>query len=68
MSEVVKKILETLSSGDIMSTKEIVEKVGIPSRQLGCRLAGLKKRGLVESPERGKYKITEKGLEELKKK
>lgn len=66
MSEVVKKILEALSSGDVMSTKEIAEKAGLIPRQVGCRMAGLKKRGLIESPEKGKYKITSKGLEELK--
>ena len=67
MSEIIKKILESLSSENVMSTKEIAEKGGIPSRKLGCKLTGLKKRRLIESSERGKYKITEKGLEELKK-
>ncbi|PCN51038.1 MarR family transcriptional regulator [Candidatus Geothermarchaeota archaeon ex4572_27] len=67
MSDIVRKILETLAeAGTPMTSKEIAEKAGLTAKEVGCRIAGLKKRGWIESPEKGKYVITDKGREALK--
>ena len=67
MSDVIRKILEALSAAEgPMTSKEIAEKAGLTTREVGCRIAGLKKRGWIESPEKGKYVITDKGKEALK--
>ena len=67
LSEPIKKILEVLSESDKpLTSKEIAEKAGLTTRDVGCRIAGLKKKGYIESPEKGKYVITDKGREALK--
>lgn len=41
--------------------KEIAEKAYLPTPKVIGKLRGLKNRGLVESPVKGKYVITEEG-------
>ncbi len=61
-----KKILEALKEiGKPASSKEIAEKIGVPTSKVSCRLAPLKKKGLIESPEKGKWVITEEGKKSL---
>ncbi|WP_457590689.1 ArsR family transcriptional regulator [Geoglobus sp.] len=42
-------------------SKEIAEKIGVPTSKVSCRLAPLRKKGLIDSPEKGLYVITDEG-------
>ncbi len=42
-------------------TREISEATGIASKSVSCRIQSLKKKGLVQSPARCKYEITDAG-------
>lgn len=65
-SENGNKVLEALTSGiGPFSTKEIAELSGLEPKQISCQMGGLKKKGLIESPVRCKYIITEAGRAEL---
>ena len=62
LQEDQKAILEALNVLSVPSgCKAIGEKAGLPWRSVMAKLRGLKKEGLVESPEKGKYIISEKG-------
>lgn len=57
-----KAILKALAElGRPAKSKEIAEKIGVPTSKVSCRLAPLKKKGLIDSPEKGLYVITEEG-------
>ncbi len=57
-----KAILKTLVEiGRPATSKEIAEKIGVPTSKVSCRLAPLRKKGLLESPEKGKWFVTEEG-------
>lgn len=55
-------ILHALKDMDsACGSKEIAAATGLEGKQVGAELAALKKQGLVESPARCKYSITEAG-------
>ena len=57
-----KDILKALSTlSEPAGCKEIGEAADMPWRSVMAKLRGLKKEELVESPEQGKYVISEKG-------
>ncbi len=56
------KILKAFAEfGKPAKAKEIAEKLGVPTSKVSCRLAPLRKKGLLDSPEKGVYVITEEG-------
>jgi len=56
--EILKALIEI---GKPASSKEIAEKIGVPTSKVSCRLNPLKKKGFLESPEKGKWFVTEEG-------
>ena len=61
-----REILKALKElGREATSKEIAERIGVQTSKVSCRLAPLKRKGLLDSPEKGKWVITEKGLQEL---
>jgi DNA-binding transcriptional ArsR family regulator len=60
---VILKALNTLS--EPAGCKEIGEAADMPWRSVMAKLRGLKKVEYVESPEKGKYIISEKGKKEI---
>ena len=66
LQEDQKTILEALTTLSVPSgCKAIGEEAGLPWRSVMAKLRGLKKEELVESPEKGKYVISEKGKSAL---
>lgn len=66
MSDNNRKILDALASGDgPWSNKEVAEMAGLEAKQVSCAMGSLKKQGLVDSPVRCKYVITEAGKGQL---
>ncbi|KMY66098.1 hypothetical protein AAU61_19320 [Desulfocarbo indianensis] len=64
----ITKILQTMSSDQgPWANKQIAEKAGLDAKAVSNLISKLKKQGLVDSPVRCKYAITEMGLAELKK-
>ncbi len=62
-----KKVLQALSQeGGPWANKQIAEKAGLDTKAVSSAMSKLKKQGLVESPVRCKYAITQAGLAELK--
>lgn len=59
MNRAILKALAEL--GRPAKSKEIAEKIGVPTSKVSCRLAPLRKKGLIDSPEKGLYVITEEG-------
>ncbi len=59
-------ILKALKELGVASSKEIAEKIGVPTSKVSCRLAPLKRKGLLESPEKGKWTLTEEGKKQVK--
>ncbi|AKG91535.1 Bacterial regulatory protein, arsR family [Geoglobus ahangari] len=59
MNRAILKALAEL--GRPAKSKEIAEKIGVPTSKVSCRLAPLRKKGLIDSPEKGMYVITEEG-------
>ncbi len=56
------KILKAFAEiGQPAKAKDVAEKLGIQTSKVSCRLAPLKKKGLLDSPEKGVYVITEEG-------
>jgi len=61
-----KDILKALSTlFEPAGCKEIGEAADMPWRSVMAKLRGLKKEELVESPEQGKYVISEKGKQAI---
>lgn len=68
LDEVQKKILEALlNNKEPVGCKEIAEASGLTTPQVTGKMKGLLSKGLVESPTKGKYVITELGTKEVKK-
>ena len=44
-----------------ITTKQISEATGLTSKSISCRIRSLKTKGLIESPARCKYEITDSG-------
>lgn len=66
LSEDKKKILQAMAGGDgPWANKEIAQIAGLEPKKVSCNMGALKKKGLVESPARCKYVITEAGKSEL---
>ncbi len=64
LTEEQAKILKALSEMEgPVASKDIAEATGIPSKSLSCRIRSLKDKGLVQSPARCRYEVTEKGRE-----
>lgn len=62
-----KKILDALAkSATPKAGKEIAAATGIEAKAVSCKMTALKKKGMVDSPERCKYAITAAGHEALK--
>lgn len=66
------KELDTVSMGILRALKDastpagcgdVAKQMGVPSSQVVCRMAPLRKRGLIDSPEKSKYVITPAGAE-----
>jgi predicted transcriptional regulator len=64
----VKKILKTMASDSgPWANKQVAEKAGLDAKAVSGLMGKLKKQGLVDSPVRCKYAITDAGKAELKK-
>ncbi len=62
-----KQVLEALAqSGGPCGNKDIVEVTGLDKKIVSKQVTALKKKGLVDSPVRCKYGITEEGHTALK--
>ncbi len=62
-----KQVLEALvKSGGPCGNKDIVEATGLDKKIVSKQVTALKKKGLVDSPARCKYGITEEGQTALK--
>ena len=60
------KVLEAIgNSAEPCGSKDIAAATGLEPKQVSCRITALKKKGLVESPVRCKYSITDDGRCEL---
>jgi len=56
------KILRTIAGrSNPVSSREISEAAGIAPKSVSCRIQSLKKKGLIISPARCKYEITDTG-------
>jgi len=66
LSDEAKKILSALAQGDEpRANKELAQLTGLDSKKVSSTMCGLKKKGLVESPVRCKYVISQAGKAEL---
>jgi predicted transcriptional regulator len=64
----VKKILKTMAADSgPWANKQVAEKAGLDAKVVSGLMGKLKKQGLVDSPVRCKYAITDAGKAELKK-
>lgn len=62
LTEEQKKILEAMAnSEEPCGSKDLAAATGLEAKAIGCRITALKKKGLVESPVRCKYSITDDG-------
>ena len=62
LTEEQEKILKAMAARENpVTSKEISEATGIAAKSLGCRIQSLKKKGLVDSPVRCRYEITDAG-------
>lgn len=63
-----KQILTALGqSQEPCGSKEIAAATGIDAKAVGCKVTALKKKGLVESPVKCKYSLTDEGRSALQK-
>ena len=61
-----RQVLEALANSTGPSgSKELAAATGIEAKQVSCQLTALKKKGLVDSPARCKYGITDQGSSQL---
>lgn len=61
-----KQILEAMvNSQEPCGSKDIAAATGLETKAISCRITALKKKGLVESPVRCKYTITDDGRSAL---
>lgn len=61
------QVLEAMAnSSEPCGSKDIAAATGLESKAVSCRITALKKKGLVESPVRCKYTITDDGRSALK--
>lgn len=61
-----KQILEAMAeSAEPCGSKDIAAATGLESKAISCRITAMKKKGLVDSPVRCKYVITDDGRSAL---
>lgn len=61
-----RQVLEALANSTAPSgSKELAAATGLEAKQVSCQLTALKKKGLVDSPARCKYGITDQGRSQL---
>ncbi|GAB4338998.1 MAG: hypothetical protein Kow0089_11440 [Desulfobulbaceae bacterium] len=66
LSDLQKKVLQAFAdAGTICGSKDIAAATGMEAKQVSCQITALKKKGLVASPVRCKYEITEDGKKTL---
>ncbi|MDP8227820.1 MAG: hypothetical protein P9M15_00035 [Candidatus Electryoneaceae bacterium] len=66
IDEAGKKVLEALAAqSEPVGGKVIAEASGLDSKKVSSKITALKKKGLVDSPVRCKYSITDAGKETL---
>ncbi len=62
-----KAILEAIASSEApCAGKEVAATLGLEAKSVSCKITALKKKGLVDSPVRCKYGITDEGKAALK--
>lgn len=67
LSEDQKKVLEAMAKhGAPCASKDIASATGLDAKVVSCKLTDLKKKGLVDSPERCRYGLTEEGRVAMK--
>jgi predicted transcriptional regulator len=67
LTEEQKQILETMDKcQEPCGSKDIAAATGLEAKAISSRITAMKKKGLVESPVRCKYSITEDGRSALK--
>jgi predicted transcriptional regulator len=67
LTEEQKQILETMAkSTEPCGTKDIAAATGLEAKAISCRITAMKKKGLIDSPVRCKYAITDDGRSALK--
>jgi len=66
LEDIHKRTLGALKGSDApLACKDIAAAAGLKSSQVSCRMRPLKSRGYLESPEKGKYVVTDEGLGEI---
>lgn len=66
LSDTQKAVLESLASAnEPCGSKDIAATTGMESKKVSCQLTALKKKGLIHSPVRCKYEITQEGKKAL---
>ncbi len=67
LTEEQKKILEAMvNTPEPCGSKDLAAATGLEAKTISCRITAMKKKGLVDSPVRCKYAITEDGRSALK--
>lgn len=67
LSDSQRKVLEALAGSlEACGSKELAAATGLEAKQVSCQITALKNKGLVDSPARCKYSITEQGKEMLR--
>ena len=62
-----KAILDAIAKSESpCAGKEVAAALGLEAKAVSCKITALKKKGLVDSPVRCKYAVTEEGIEALK--
>ncbi len=62
LTEEQEKVLKAIAAMEgPVTSKEISEATGLNTKAISCRIQSLKKKGLVESPVRCKYEVTDSG-------
>jgi predicted transcriptional regulator len=67
LSEEQKQILEAMADRpEPCGAKDIAAATGLEAKAISCRITAMKKKGLIDSPVRCKYAITDDGRFALK--
>ncbi len=67
LDEIDKSILKVLACSETpLTARDIASKINVDVRKIAAKLRKLRNRGLIEVPERGRYKITEEGKKLIK--
>ena len=66
LSDTQQVILQAMTGmNNACGSKDIASATGLEAKQISCQLTALKKKGLIDSPERCKYSITPAGKDAL---